>query len=73
MSAKAAEKQPKTEPEASTTPAVPVVKDTSITANTKFCDFKDMMDWRKRVRSEYMRLKQNKRIKRSEEVKVMID
>ena len=42
----------------------------SVMGDTQFLNFTDMMEWRKRVRSEYMRLKQHKRFKRADEVKV---
>lgn len=41
----------------------------SVMGDTLFRNFTDMMEWRKRVRSEYMRLKQHKRFKRADEVK----
>ncbi|KAK2176051.1 hypothetical protein NP493_690g02022 [Ridgeia piscesae] len=41
----------------------------SVMGDTQFRNFTDMMEWRKRVRSEYMRLKQHKRFKRADEVK----
>ena len=46
------------------------VKKNSVLGDTQFRNFTDMMEWRKRVRSEYMRLKQHKRFKRADEVKV---
>ena len=45
-------------------------KKNSVLGDTQFRNFTDMMEWRKRVRSEYMRLKQHKRFKRADEVKV---
>lgn len=44
--------------------------DTSITANTKFADFQEMMEWKRRVKSEYYRLKRIKRLKRADQVRV---
>ena len=41
-----------------------------VTGNTRFRDFKTMMEWRKRVKSEYMRLRHIKRHKRADQVKV---
>lgn len=45
----------------------------SLIANTSFRDFKDMMEWRKRVKSEYMKLKSQRKYKRVDEVKVTRD
>ena len=41
------------------------------TEDTKFRDFKHMVEWRKRVRSEYMRLKQLRRFRKADDVKVI--
>ena len=57
---------------ASTSGACDSPSKTSLIANTSFKDFKDMMEWRKRVRSEFMRLKSSRRFKRAEAVKVMM-
>ena len=46
------------------------VKKNSVLGDTQFRNFTDMMEWRKRVKSEYMRLKQHKRFKRADQVKV---
>ena len=45
---------------------------TSVTGQSKFRDFPTMMEWRKRVKSEYMRLRQLKRFKKADEVKVRL-
>jgi len=44
--------------------------DTSLVANSKFSCFQEMMEWKRRVRSEYLRLKSYKRHRRTDDVKV---